>query len=150
MDTYPYEVAARLPAGAWEVVFHLLQVRSGNRCEAGTVACLGGRGGDLSGVPRDRVSIHHRLPRGRGGSADTRTNTLSRLMLLCGDGARGCHGWIESNRAAARDAGWLIPGTTDHTAIDSEAVRVHLRLRQWVTLFDDAPVYGDPGFTRTG
>jgi hypothetical protein len=30
------------------------------------------------------------------------------LVLLCGDGTTGCHGWIEQHRAAALLLGWLL------------------------------------------
>jgi hypothetical protein len=60
-------------------------------------------------------NIHHRRPRGLGGSHISRdddpenyTNCPSNLLWLCGSGTTGCHGWVESHRAAARDAGWLV------------------------------------------
>jgi hypothetical protein len=53
-------------------------------------------------------SIHHRRPRGMGGTRDPRTHALSNLVLLCGSATTGCHGWIESNRAEAVALGWLI------------------------------------------
>lgn len=51
-------------------------------------------------------SIHHRLPRGRGGD-----NRMSNLVSLCGtsNSPDGCHGWVESNRKAATGTGWLVP-----------------------------------------
>jgi len=50
-------------------------------------------------------SIHHRLPRGRGG-----TNVLSNLVLLCGSATtpQGCHLQVESQRTAAYDTGWVV------------------------------------------
>ncbi|SEN88651.1 HNH endonuclease [Nonomuraea pusilla] len=54
-------------------------------------------------VPRDEDSIHHRVPRGRGGE-----NTAENLLLLCGSGTTGCHGWVESNRAEAYKLGYLV------------------------------------------
>lgn len=53
-------------------------------------------------------SIHHRQPRGAGGTRGPQAHRLSLLVLLCGTGTTGCHGWIESNRAEARALGWLI------------------------------------------
>lgn len=50
-------------------------------------------------------SVHHRLPRSRGGPHD-----LFNLVALCGDGTRGCHGWVEHNPEAAREDGWTVPG----------------------------------------
>ncbi|MER7014528.1 HNH endonuclease signature motif containing protein [Saccharopolyspora sp. NPDC000359] len=54
------------------------------------------------------TNVHHRRPRGAGGSKDPATNTPSNLLLLCGSGTTGCHGWVESNRAAAYRHGWLL------------------------------------------
>lgn len=50
-------------------------------------------------------SIHHRLPRGRGG-----LNELSNLVLLCGSATTpgGCHTKVESHREEAYDDGWLV------------------------------------------
>lgn len=53
-------------------------------------------------------SIHHRQPRGMGGTALAGAHAMSLLVLVCGTGTTGCHGWIESKRAEARDLGWLI------------------------------------------
>lgn len=55
-----------------------------------------------------RYSIHHRFPRRMGGTRDPRINDVRNLVLLCGDGTRGCHGWIESNRLTALRQGWLL------------------------------------------
>lgn len=58
------------------------------------------------------ASIHHRLPRGMGGSTSKigaeRTERASNLVRLCGSGVTGCHGWIESNRQRAYQLGWLV------------------------------------------
>lgn len=53
-------------------------------------------------------SLHHRTPRGMGGSREVRLNMPSNLVAVCGSGTTGCHGWIESNRIAAEDEGWLV------------------------------------------
>lgn len=51
-------------------------------------------------------SIHHRLPRGRGGR-----NELANLVLLCGSATTpgGCHHEVERHRERAYDHGWLVP-----------------------------------------
>lgn len=54
-------------------------------------------------------SVHHRRPRGMGGTKQAWVNQPANLVTLCGSGTTGCHGWIESNRADARLLGWLIP-----------------------------------------
>lgn len=53
-------------------------------------------------------SFHHRRARGMGGSTAADTNSPANLLLLCGTGTTGCHGWIESNRTKALDRGWLV------------------------------------------
>jgi 5-methylcytosine-specific restriction protein A len=50
------------------------------------------------------TEIHHRRPRGMGGTNRPETNTPSAGGLLCGD----CHRWAESHRAAAMNHGWLV------------------------------------------
>lgn len=61
--------------------------------------------------------MHHRLPRGMGGSRSTagraRTERASNLVIVCGTGTTGCHGWIESHRQDAYDTGWLVHRTDD-------------------------------------
>lgn len=70
------------------------------------------------------TNLHHRRPRGAGGSKDPATNLPSNLLWLCGSGTTGCHGWIESNRAAAIEHGWLLRSW--QTPIESP-VRIHDR-----------------------
>ncbi|GGL27518.1 HNH endonuclease [Phycicoccus endophyticus] len=53
-------------------------------------------------------SIHHRKPRGAGGTRDHRSIDPRNGVLVCGTGTTGCHGWIESHRAAAYATGWLL------------------------------------------
>lgn len=57
--------------------------------------------------------IHHRQPRGMGGTRDPRVNSPANLVLLCGTGVTGCHGWVESHRALAREQGWLVSQWAD-------------------------------------
>jgi len=81
-----------MPAASVELV----KARSGGRCErCGT---------------RDSPywSLHHRKPRGMGGSKDPAINSPANLLYLCGSGTTGCHGWVESNRTLAREAGLLL------------------------------------------
>lgn len=55
-------------------------------------------------------SIHHRLPRGRGGR-----NELANLVLLCGSATSPdtCHATVESRREQAYDDGWLVRSETE-------------------------------------
>lgn len=43
-----------------------------------------------------------------GGSKNEMLHEPANLIVLCGTGIDGCHGWVESNRAVARDQGFLI------------------------------------------
>ena len=82
----------------------------------------------LCGNSSGRVSIHHRLPRGRGGD-----NRLSNLLLLCDFG--GCHDVIvESRRANATLNGWLV-----RTGFDPAVVPL-IHRGAWVWLGDDGSV----------
>lgn len=53
-------------------------------------------------------SVHHRVPRRMGGSRDANLHLPANLILLCGSGVTGCHGWVESNRDKARNYGFLL------------------------------------------
>ena len=64
-------------------------------------------------VSRSPSSVHHRLPRRMGGTRDPRSNDLRNLVLVCGSGTTGCHGWIESHRTEAYEQGWLIRSYDD-------------------------------------
>lgn len=66
--------------------------------DRGACRRCGGRGG----------SVHHRIPRGMGGTRWEGIHSPALLVVLCGDGTTGCHGWVEQNRAAALRLGWLL------------------------------------------
>ncbi len=70
----------------------VVHARSGGWCER--AACR-----------RQAVQIHHRRPRGTGGSKAADTNLASNLLHLCLED----HGWIEHNRVAAKVLGLLLP-----------------------------------------
>lgn len=53
-------------------------------------------------------SIHHRRPKGMGGSRRLDTNLPANLITLCGSGVTGCHGWVESNREDCYPLGLLL------------------------------------------
>lgn len=88
---------AHLDGPEWEAVRSLLLLRSGGRCEVT---------GDA--LKASRWSVHHRMPRGMGGTERPDINSLANLLIVTGDGTRGVHGWIESHRDTARDLGWLV------------------------------------------
>jgi len=43
-----------------------------------------------------------------GGSKDPAAHSPANLLRVCGDGIRGCHGMIESNRTASYGNGRLV------------------------------------------
>lgn len=54
---------------------------------------------------RPYEQIHHRKPRGMGGSRnDPGINLPSNLICLC----RVCHEWVERNRETSYEHGWLV------------------------------------------
>lgn len=81
-------------------VEHLVFTRDEGCCAHCGTAITGDRGRDWS--------VHHRRPRGSGGSSLEWVNRAANLVLLCGSGTTGCHGWVESHRDDARDAGFLV------------------------------------------
>lgn len=48
--------------------------------------------------------VHHRKPRGSGGSSDPEINLASNLLVACPD----CHEWIENHRTESYQQGWLV------------------------------------------
>lgn len=64
--------------------------RSGGRCER----CRKAWGRD----------VHHRKPRGMGGTKDVLVNSPANLVHLC----RDCHAWVESHSRLAYEQGWKI------------------------------------------
>lgn len=71
--------------------------------------------------------IHHRRPRGMGGSRREDTNTTSCGVLLCAS----CHRHVESYRAKAFDDGWLV-----RQSQSPKDIPVYRR-GEWVLLLDD-------------
>ena len=72
--------------------------------------------------------IHHRRPRGAGGSKASDTNTAANALALCTE----CHTWIESNRVKALEVGWLV-----RQGHDPATVPVLRFGSDWVLLADD-------------
>jgi len=75
------------------------------RDNASCVCC----GRNIAGLERGRDwSIHHRIPRGMGGSRDPRLSLPANLVVLCGSGTTYCHGFVERHRTWARERGLLL------------------------------------------
>lgn len=62
-----------------------------------------------------------------GGTTDPRINDPRNLILLCGSGTTGCHGWVESNRRTAQRLGYLI-GSLEEQELDRPIVTL------WTTI----------------
>lgn len=60
------------------------------------------------------LNAHHR--KGRLGAG---ANDPANLVILCGSGTTGCHGWVHANPAEAYRTGWLVRrlGADDPAAI---------------------------------
>lgn len=71
----------------------VVSARSAGMCEARIPGVCTGQG----------QSMHHRKKPGRVWSP-------SNVIHVCGDGTRGCHGWIEHNPTDAHDRGLYLQG----------------------------------------
>lgn len=94
------------------------------------------RSGGLCEVCRvERATqMHHRRPRGMGGSRLSKTHQPS-MLLHVGD---GCHAWIERNRQVSLAEGWLLR--------QSESDRPVRTWMGFVVLDDDGGWTGGFGF----
>lgn len=99
----------------------LVRARDGHRCQM----C----GSSIVDRPS---SIHHRLNRGRGGSALLERASI--LVRLCGDGVFGCHGWVTEHPKAAAQTGWLLPRNNPDIDPTREPI---LTYEGWWLLSDD-------------
>lgn len=108
-------------AGVPQATRLLVYARAQERCEICGVYAYGG-------------SLHHRRPRGMGGSKRPETNQASNLLLLCGSGTTGCHGTTEAARLDAIDAGRIL--RQGQTPAD-----VPVLTRHGLVLLDDAGNY---------
>lgn len=104
-----------------EKVRNLIRARAKDRCEVcGSLALY--------------HQIHHRRPRGMGGSSDE----------ACGTAANGiwvhpsCHNRIESNREQAILKGWLVPQGKNPAEVPFK------KYNQWVLLLEDGTMRPSP------
>jgi 5-methylcytosine-specific restriction enzyme A len=104
--------------GASEEVLDLVRERCGGRCERCARSLAGG-------------DLHHRIPRGMGGSRDLRLNRASAVVALC----RHCHTHVEHYRLSGMRDGWLLTRIEDPRI---EPIRSALHGR--VLLADDGTI----------
>ncbi len=69
-------------------------------------------------------SIHHRKPRGMGGTRDPKANSPANLVLLCGSATtpEGCHTAVERFRQAAITTGYIVTRTADPETVPIKLV----------------------------
>jgi 5-methylcytosine-specific restriction protein A len=79
------------------------------------------------GLSAPAYQIHHRRPRGAGGSKAVDTNCASNGFFVC----VSCHSAIEDNRADSLQFGWLVRQGQSPTDVKV------LRRGTWVQLADD-------------
>ena len=96
-------------------------------CRSVVLARSGGRCERCNGIGK---SYHHRKKRSQGGEW-----SAENVVLLCGDGTRGCHGWVEHNPNAAEAEGLHVRPWES-----SDAVPVKYRRTEWVVLLPDGDV----------
>lgn len=77
-------------------------------------------------------SRHHRMRRRDGG------HSVAQLVLLCGSGTTGCHGWVHGHVKEARALGLILPALRK-PPLDPEVVPVRT-LGGWVRLVGDLAV----------
>lgn len=58
------------------------------------------------------TNAHHRINQSQGGQ-----DTLSNLLLLCGSGTIGCHGWVTVNPNKSRQLGLSVGRGNDPSKI---------------------------------
>ena len=84
---------------------------------------------ELCGV-RPAESVHHRWKKGQGGPWSP-----SNCVATCGDGTRGCHGWIESHPGAAGVLGFHLRPKTHPSKVSISSA-----LHGVVLLIDDGGI----------
>lgn len=112
-------------AGPTETVLKQVLMRDDNKCAKCGKQISGERGRDWS--------LHHRRPRGAGGTSLVWPNLPGNLILLHGSGVDGCHGDVESYRDDAREKGFLVALNGKRK---SSAVPILHAVHGWVLLDD--------------
>lgn len=76
-------------------------------------------------------SRHHRMRRHDGG------HRASNLILLCGSGTTGCHGWAHNHPESARAEGIIVPANGRALPELIPVLTWWLFSRVWMMLHDD-------------
>lgn len=63
------------------------------------------------------ISLQHRVARQMGGTNRPHVALPGNGLTLCGDGTRGCHGWVERNPERAERLGYAVPSWADPTTV---------------------------------
>lgn len=116
------------------MTLHMLAVRTGQRCE-------------WCGKPIQRMepsSMHHRRPRGAGGTLREDVHSLAVLVLVHGHGTLGCHRDMEVSRDDAKARGFLITHHLTREPIDPASVPLVLASGRRVGLHPTMPLYLPP------
>jgi hypothetical protein len=82
------------------------------------------------------TNAHHRRNQSQGGH-----DGLSNLMLLCGSGTTGCHGFVTTEPAIARRLGWNVRRISDPADIEVWRFDLTLGVRVPVKLDDDGNIH---------
>lgn len=82
---------------------------------------------ELCGLPASNFQLHHRRPRGMGGSKKKETGDAANALLVHSK----CHAWIESNRKQAMEFGYLVSQYANPKDVPL------LRSQEWVLLSED-------------
>jgi hypothetical protein len=99
---------------AWDLIRSLIFTRSAGKCEIRSPSCLAADVGyEVGKLEHHLRSLHHRRPRGMGGSRRVDTHTAAALVLTCGHGTLGCHHYVEQHREWGRARGLIVPQGTD-------------------------------------
>ena len=99
---YMDKMARRIRRGQWPAA----KKSTGNRIPQKVRDALHERAGSLCEMcSKPANNAHHRRNLSQQGQ-----NVLSNLLLLCGSGTTGCHGWVTEHPAMSYRNGWSIEG----------------------------------------
>lgn len=71
-------------------------------------------------------NAHHRINQSQGGP-----DTLSNLLLLCGSGTTGCHGWVTTHPEDARRQGLSVARSQVPFNKQDQNCAANIPVRRW-------------------